>query len=154
MSLGASADVKDQPASPQPSPHPDGERKINIRGIFPSNSWNDSTNGGGASMARPPKLARKVRPPAPKTQNPRRVCRHGSESHQISLAFILRKISWMNFFSPPKNRRSHGASRPSVLSFSSSGLIVQARSALRESRDWQCRPNQATDQARGQTCLS
>ena len=122
--------------------------------FLPSNGWNDSKSAVNRQSPRPPELARKVRPPAPKTQIPRRVCRHGSESYQISLAIILRKISWMNFFSPPKNRRSHGASRPSVLSFSSSSLIVQARSALRENKDWQCRPNQATDQVRGQTCLS
>ena len=30
MPLGASADVKDQPASPQPSPRPDGEEKIHF----------------------------------------------------------------------------------------------------------------------------
>ena len=38
MMLGSSAAVKDQPASPQPSPHPNGERKIDMRGNHPSNS--------------------------------------------------------------------------------------------------------------------
>ena len=35
MPLGSSADVKDQPASPQPSPHPDREGKIHVRGVSP-----------------------------------------------------------------------------------------------------------------------
>ena len=65
----------------------------------------------------------------PKNANSAPGCKSCVEFRQISFTFMRRNMSWINFFSPPKNRRSQGASRPSVLSFISSSLIVQARSA-------------------------
>ena len=39
MPLGASADVKDQPALTQSSPHPDGEGKIHFAALLPSKAF-------------------------------------------------------------------------------------------------------------------
>ena len=70
-----------------------------MRGNHPSISWNDSTNGGGASMAATAKLAydvsvrqimqQKVRPCVATFAKriPYRVCKHGAESriiHQLT----------------------------------------------------------------------
>ena len=50
-----------------------------FKGFLPSNSWNDSTNGGGASMAAPAQTGTRCPTRSAKTQIPHRVCKHGAE---------------------------------------------------------------------------
>ena len=125
-----------RPARPFPNPrifpvrgnqlHPRAKQRSTFPRLSPQERQNYITSPLPAST--PPKLALGVGHSVPNRKSAPG-CKSCVEFRQISFTFMRRKMSWINFFSPPKNRRSQGASRPSVLSFISSSLIVQARSA-------------------------
>ena len=106
--------------------HPRAKQRSTFPRLSPQERQNYITSPLPAST--PPKLALGVGHSVPNRKSAPG-CKSCVEFRQISFTFMRRKMSWINFFSPPKNRRSQGASRPSVLSFISSSLIVQARSA-------------------------